>query len=100
MNYYNNNPQLREVVDLIGRGIDGMSFDNIKHILLSSDTYMAFADYADYCNAHQRAYDLYANKEAWNKASLINIAKSGRFAIDRLIDDYANTIWNLKRVEK
>ena len=100
MNYYNNNPQLREVVDLIGRGIDGMSFENIKHILLSSDTYMAFADYADYCNAHQRAYDLYANKEAWNKASLVNIAKSGRFAIDRLIDDYANTIWNLKRVEK
>lgn len=100
MNYYNNNAQLREVVDMIGRDIDGMSFDNIKHILLSSDTYMAFADYADYCAAHQRADALYADKTAWNRASLINIAKSGRFAIDRLVDEYAQNIWGLNRVEK
>ncbi len=100
MNYYNNNAQLREVVDLIGKGIDGMQFDNIRHILLSSDTYMSFADYSDYCAAHQRAYDLYADKQAWNRASLVNIAKSGIFAIDRLIDDYAGDIWNLKRVER
>lgn len=100
MNYYNSNEQLREVVDLIGRNIDGMSFDNIRHILLSSDTYMAFADYSDYCVAHKRAYDLYANKDAWNRASLVNIAKSGIFSIDRLVDDYANDIWNIKRVER
>ena len=100
MNYYNSNDQLREVVDLIGKNIDGMSFENIRHILLSSDTYMSFADYSDYCVAHQRAYDLYANKDAWNRASLVNIAKSGIFSIDRLVDDYAGDIWNIKRVER
>ena len=38
---------------------------------------------------------LYANKEQWNRMSLINIARSGIFAADRSISDYARDIWNV-----
>ena len=33
--------------------------------------------------------------EIWNRMSLMNIAKSGIFAADRSIEDYAKNIWNI-----
>ena len=32
--------------------------------------------------------------------ALVKIAESGVFAADRSIEDYAHTIWNLRRVRK
>ena len=40
----------------------------------------------------------YANKTLWNRKSLINIAASGQFAADRSIEEYAQRIWNLKKI--
>ena len=37
----------------------------------------------------------YADQENWNRMSLINIARSGIFAADRSIADYADTIWHV-----
>lgn len=97
--YYNNNPELKEALDFIGKGIAGQSFDNIYNSLKNSDRYMALADYADYCKAQKKATELYNNKEVWNRMSLTNIAKSGIFAADRSIEDYARDIWHVKPVE-
>ena len=99
MDYYNNNANLRHALDFIGKGIDGKRFDNIYNTLKSVDRYMALGDYADYCAAQQKASKLYADKEQWNRMSLMNIANSGIFAADRSIADYANNIWNIKPVE-
>ena len=99
LNYYNNNSNLKNALDFIGKGIDGKPFDNIYNTLKSVDRYMALADYEDYCKAQQTAAKLYADKEKWNRMSLMNIAKSGIFAADRSIDDYANNIWHIKPVE-
>ena len=99
ISYYNNNSALREALDFIGRGIAGQNFDNIYNTLKNTDRYMALADYADYCAAQQKASDLYCDKLAWNRMSLMNIAKSGIFASDRSIDDYAKNIWNLTKVK-
>ena len=60
---------------------------------------MALADFSDYRRAQQKATELYKNSDVWNKMSLNNIAKSGIFAADRSIADYANNIWNAKPVE-
>jgi starch phosphorylase len=60
---------------------------------------MALADYADYCNAHKKAQALYKDSKKWNQMSLNNIAKSGIFAADRSIDDYAKNIWHINPVE-
>ena len=59
---------------------------------------MVLADFADYANTQQKASRLYEEKNTWNRMSLINIAKAGRFAADRSIRDYADTIWYAKPV--
>ncbi len=97
--YYSNNPELKRALDFIGQTIDGKSFSNIYNTLKSVDHYMALADFADYCKTQDLASKTYMDRDTWNRMSLMNIAKSGIFAADRSIDDYAKNIWNLKPVE-
>ena len=97
--YYNNNPVLHEALEFIGAGFDGRRFDDIYNTLKNNDTYMAMADFADYKKAQAKASELYNNPEVWNKMSLVNIAKSGIFAADRSIADYARDIWNIEPIK-
>ena len=97
--YYNNNPELREALDFIGKGIAGQPFENIYNSLRNNDRYMALADFADYQKAQKTASALYADREKWNKMSLVNIAESGIFSADRSIKDYAENIWHIKPVK-
>ncbi len=97
--YYNNNPELQRALDFIGKGIGGMQFQSIYNALKTQDRYMALADFADYCRAQQHATELYNKPEVWNRMSLMNIAKSGIFAADRSIKDYADNIWHIKPVK-
>ena len=60
---------------------------------------MVLADFADYSTTQQKASRLYLDTLGWNKMSLVNIAKAGRFASDRSIRDYADTIWGNKPVK-
>ena len=59
---------------------------------------MALADFDSYAQAHRYSLEVYKDQKRWNQMSLINIAKSGMFAADRSIRDYANTIWMCKPV--
>lgn len=97
--YYNNNAELRQALDFIGKGIAGQPFDNIYNSLKNHDNYMALADFADYRKAQQRISKLYNDRDKWNRMSLMNTAKSGIFSADRSIEEYAKNIWHLKPVE-
>lgn len=97
--YYNNNHDLHRALDFIGKGIAGKPFDNIYNTLKTVDHYMALGDFADYCNAQNKATSLYNQSEIWNRMSLMNIAKSGIFAADRSIKDYAENIWHTNPVK-
>ena len=97
--YYNNNAELRAALDFIGAGFAGQSFDDIYYSLKNHDNYMALADFADYRKAQQTASELYRNRDKWNKMSLTNTAKSGIFAADRSIEDYARDIWKAEPVK-
>lgn len=99
LEYYNNNAELRAALDFMGKGMAGQPFDNIYNSLKNNDNYMALADYADYRNAQKKATEAYNQKEKWNRMSLINIAKSGIFAADRSISEYAKNIWHITPVE-
>ena len=99
LEYYNNNAELRHALDFIGKGILGQPFDNIYNSLKNTDRYMALADYADYRRAQKKASEMYLDREKWNRMSLNNIAKSGIFAADRSIEDYAKNIWHINPVE-
>jgi starch phosphorylase len=59
---------------------------------------MCLADFESYRTTHERAVADYANKEKWNRMSLMNIAASGFFAADRSINEYAENIWGIKRL--
>ncbi len=96
--YYNNNIRLKNALDFIGKGIDAKPFDNIYNTLKNTDTYMALADFSDYCETQKKITESYSDTLSWNKKSLINIANSGIFAADRSISDYANNIWHIKPV--
>ncbi len=94
--YIANNSELKACIDFIGKGFGGNTFDNIYNTLTNVDFYMAAADFADYCSAHENINSLYADRTKWNTMSLENIAGSGIFAADRSIADYASGIWDLK----
>lgn len=94
---YNNNHIIKAAVDGI-RSEFGDRFNDIVTSLQTVDPYMVLADFADYATTQQRASALYDDKKVWNRMSLVNIAKAGRFASDRSIRDYAETIWHAKPV--
>ena len=101
MDYYAQNLGLRRVIENLHTGFsDGVSYSNLANRLTygagcRADEYLLLADFHSYCEAHTRAVADYKKPTLWNKKSLINIARSGIFAADRSITDYANTIWNV-----
>ena len=100
MNYYQNNAELRKVIDFINSGINGMTFPEIGGTITHHDPYMVLADFADYKIAQNKAENLYADRDAWNRMSLMNIAGAGIFACDRAINEYATNIWHTKPLKK
>lgn len=96
--YYNNSREIMDIINYIEREFGG-KFHDIANSLRNKDPYMVLADFSDYSIAQQNASALYADPMHWNHMSLVNIAQAGRFAADRSIRDYANTIWEAKPVE-
>ena len=98
MNYYQNSPELKKVIDFINAGINGKTFPEIGATITHHDPYMVLADFADYKRAQAEAEKLFTNKDKWNKMMLMNIAGAGRFAADRAVNEYAQDIWHTKPV--
>ena len=97
--YYNNNAELRKVLDFISHGgIDGKDFSDISSTIIHHDPFMVLADFADYQRAQKKVRETFADKKKWNRMSLLNIAGSGRFAADRAINEYAKDIWNTQKI--
>ena len=94
---YARDESLRCVIDKLKCGFsDGSTYEDLASRLLLSDEYMLLQDFASYCAAEQRMADTYADREMWNRMSLINIARSGIFAADRAVAQYADTIWHVE----
>ena len=101
--YYNRNDSLKKAIDYLQTGFNGRSFADIANYLLFSygiaDPYMCLADFDFYQDAHRDLMEAYGDSTRWNKMSLVNIAKAGKFAADRSIMDYAHDIWHLQRLK-
>ena len=95
--YYKNDLALHEVLDRIARGFDdGVAYDSITNrLLFGGDEYMLLADFESYRQAQERAAQTYRDRTRWNQMALTNIARSGLFAADRSIRDYARDIWHV-----
>ncbi len=101
--FYNNNERLARIINKLNVGFAGESFSDIARYLISnygiSDPYMCLADFESYRTTHERAVRDYADKQKWNRMSLLNIASAGYFTADRCMRDYAGNIWGLERLK-
>ncbi len=106
--YYQTDPRIKRIIDALrqgGRDANGIAFGEIADSLIlgrggQPDSYMVLADFDSYCKAQQRVDSTYRDKYAWNRMSLVNIAKAGFFAADRAVEEYARRIWGLTPIIK
>ncbi|APZ44188.1 glycogen/starch/alpha-glucan phosphorylase [Acidihalobacter ferrooxydans] len=96
--YYENNAQLRRVLDMINSDFfapnEPHRHSDIVNTLLDSDHYLVLADYADYVETQQHVSRLYKDQEAWAHKAMLNTARMGKFSIDRTVGEYASEIWS------
>jgi len=99
---YSRDDTLRRVLDALRAGFrDGNSYDDLFQRLIfgaggsSADEYLLLADFRSYCEAEKRMAATYEDPAKWNAMSLHNIARSGIFAADRSIAEYADNIWHV-----
>ena len=99
---YARNPVLSRAVDQLKTGFrDGVTYEDLYgHLLYGAncsmaDEYLLLADFDSYCRAEERMAETYANPRLWNQMSLHNVARSGIFAADRSVQEYADTIWHV-----
>ncbi len=102
MYYYENNAELKGVIDRIARGDfshgDTEMFKPIVDSLLYDDQYVLLADYAAYIQCQQKVSEAYEDKDHWTRMSILNAARVGKFSSDRTIDEYAKQIWDVSPV--
>ena len=79
----------------IVRSEAGRDKGKLFYVLDVDGEYLLLADYRAYCDAERRMAEAYENREGWNRMSLRNIARSGIFAADRAVAEYADNIWHV-----
>lgn len=98
--YYDDNQDIKEVVDFIV-GPELMNIgrkENLERLyreLLNKDWFMTLLDYQDYVKTKELAYGDYENRTEWARKMLINISEAGYFSSDRTIEEYNRDIWKL-----
>ncbi|WP_439594165.1 glycogen/starch/alpha-glucan phosphorylase [Microbacterium sp.] len=96
--FYQADPSLRRAIDLIASGAfsdgDRSVFEPIVSNLLYDDRFMVLADYSSYIAEQAKVDAAYADQDAWTKASILNVARTGFFSSDRSIRDYIDRIWH------
>jgi glycogen phosphorylase len=100
--YYNGNPELKQVIDMIGNGYFSVGELNryqaiVDTLLHKGDHYLLLADYAAYVEAQDKVAALYQDEEAWSRMAILNVARMAKFSSDRTIGEYANRIWKVEQ---
>lgn len=99
-NIYNNNAQLRQVIDLINSGLfshgDTELFRPLTDTLIHHDPFLLLADYQSYIDCQAEVDTVYKDRALWNRMSILNVARMGKFSSDRSIQEYCDNIWKVK----
>lgn len=102
--YCRNNPEIKMALDMIKSNVfsvlePGLFEPILRSLIDYNDYYMLLADLESYIAAQDRVDETYRNQKKWNRMSLVNIARSGRFSSDRAVMEYAKDIWNVTPVK-
>ncbi len=96
--YYAENPELKQVIDMIESGYFSVQDPQLFHPIVRSlldqgDYYLVLADFAAYAAAHQAVARAYQDQDQWTRMSILNTAHMGKFSSDRAVGEYAKDIW-------
>ena len=98
--YYQNDEQLREVIDQIIRGDFSPEEPNRYHSLIQGlqyhDYYQSFADFRSYVEAQKAVDKKYQDRDVWVASTIQNMVNMGFFSSDRTILEYAKNIWKIE----
>ena len=98
--YYKKSKTIKKAVDfIISKRVlkvgDEESLRRLHAELLNKDWFMTLLDLEEYIAIKDKAFADYADKNAWQKKMLVNIAMAGFFSSDRTIAEYNRDIWQL-----
>ena len=98
--YYENNPAIKAAIDFITSDemLEVGQKENLERLqkeLINKDWFMTLLDFDSYKETKEKALEAYADRKAWAKMMLVNIAKAGFFSSDRTIEEYNKDIWHL-----
>jgi starch phosphorylase len=100
---YDQNAELRGVLDMIGSGAlsrgDPALFRPLLNNLLWNDPFMLLADYQSYVDCQDQVSALWRTPDSWTSKSILNVARMGKFSSDRSIRDYCDRVWRVKPIE-
>jgi len=96
--HYEENAQLKRVIDAIGGGSfsagEAARYRPLVDRLLGHDAYLLMADFAAYAVAQEQVDALFADADAWSRKAALNIAGMGWFSSDRTIAEYVERVWS------
>ncbi|CAF3812877.1 unnamed protein product [Rotaria sp. Silwood1] len=97
--YYNKSENLQKILNMIQYNIFSKNepgvFQSIIDDLLHVDNYFVLADFENYISTQLLVEQTYLDKQSWNKKSILNVARIGKFSSDRTISEYAKDIWHI-----
>ena len=97
---YHGNQQLKSALDLITSGLfshgDPELFRPLTDNLIHVDPFMVLADFQSYVDRQRDVARAYRAVHHWDRMSILNAARMGKFSSDRSIRDYAEQIWQVE----
>jgi starch phosphorylase len=97
---YEQDAELRDALDALSAGVfsggDREVFRPVVENLLHHDPFLVLADYRAYVDAQAEVEEAWRDEERWTRASILNVARSGRFSSDRAIREYCRDIWSVE----
>ena len=104
---YEINDRLRRAIDTLVDGTVPTDDDQreLYHALLDgthwhkADHYFLLLDYASYMDAKLQANRDYADRMAFGRKCLMNVASAAKFSADRTICQYAEEIWHITKTQ-
>jgi starch phosphorylase len=95
---YESDPEIKQSLDMIRTGYFSPGQPDLfvpifDSLVQHGDRFMVLADYADYVRAQAEIDIAYRDRLAWTRKAILNIARIGRFSVDRLVGQYASEVW-------
>jgi len=100
---YDGDEELRAVLDLIDSGLfshgDTGLFRPLTGNLRNHDPFMVLADFRAYVECQEAIGHAWRDRAHWNRMSILNVARMGKFSSDRSVREYCERIWKATPVD-